>query len=529
MTHPEELNKIRGVMLLALPILAWVVAAEKTHELQEPKINSLIDIAKNTHQEPVLMLALLAGLVVGILFFIILNPYRKGAFKGASFKRHHRGTTMVSDHELKRITTDKKLFKSKNKQLSQINVCGIPMPFKNEGLHLLVNGATGTGKSVALLAMLFDIFKRAGDRAVILDPEGESYSKFGRNKDKILNPYDERTEGWSFYNEIRSDYDFQRYALSLIPASNTSEGEEWARFGRLIVESVAQKLHAQGDKSIKSLFEYCTIVPSEDLRAFLEGTKAESLFAGSSEASKALTSARFVISEKLSRHLDMPQGDFSIRDWLEDPNGGNLYITWREDQAAALRPLISAWVDVICTSVLSLPVESQRRLWLFVDELASMEKLASLIDALTKGRKKGLRVVAGIQSVSQLDYIYGKDEATILRSCFRNMLVLGGTRADPETCEEMSKGLGDHEVERSKFSRNQSKDISRGVSDDTVRERVVMPSQIAQLPDLTAFVAFAGDLPIAQVSYKPINFKTRLTPFVERLSTSYVSGGAAHA
>lgn len=55
----------------------------------------------------------------------------------------------------------------------------------------------------------------------------------------------------------------------------------------------------------------------------------------------------------------MPVGDFSLRKWLEDQEGGNLY-TWREDMAESLRPLISAWVDVLCTSILSLEDNGNR-------------------------------------------------------------------------------------------------------------------------------------------------------------------------
>ncbi|MBD4055891.1 type IV secretion system DNA-binding domain-containing protein, partial [Xanthomonas citri pv. citri] len=115
---------------------------------------------------------------------------------------------------------------------------------------------------------------------------------------------------------------------------------------------------------------------------------------------------------------------FSIRRFLEDDQTGNLFLTWREDMAEALRPLISAWVDVVCTSVLSLPESKSRRIWLSLDELASLEKLASLQDALTKGRKHGLRAIAGLQTVSQLDDLYGNKEAQTLRACFRSLVVL---------------------------------------------------------------------------------------------------------
>lgn len=519
--HPDELIKARFFVCLLFPALGWMLAVKKTETLTDPKLLSAYQLIVETPSKPFLILGLVAGLILAILVSIMLGIDNRGVFRGAAYRKHYRGTKLVTPEKLKRM--------ARNKKGKQVQICGIPIPIKVENLHLLVNGATGTGKSAALLALMFDIFKRGGDRTVILDPEGDAFSKFGREKDVILNPYDERGEGWSFFNEIRGDYDFQRFALSLIPRGQTDEAEEWASYGRLIVECVARKLHKRGDASVKRLFEWSTIAEPDSLRSFLEGTKAESLFSGSSEASRALTSARFVLSDKLSRHLDMPDGDFSIRAWLEDPNAGNLYITWREDQAESLKALISTWVDVVCTSVLSLPASKDRRLWLFIDELASLDKLASLVDGLTKGRKKGLRVVAGIQSVAQLDDIYGQKEAQVLRSCFRSLLVLGGTRADPATCEEMSRGLGEQEVSRDRYSRSHSRHTSRSTSDDRTRERVVMPSEIAQLPDLSGYIGFAGDYPVTYVKYEPITFKTRLAPFIERIAMDDEDGDGAPA
>lgn len=94
--------------------------------------------------------------------------------------------------------------------------------------------------------------------------------------------------------------------------------------------------------------------------------------------------------------------------------GGNLYITWREDMVEALRPLVSAWVDVLCTSILSLPEDRNRRLWAFLDELPSLEKLPSLIDAATKGRKMGLRLVTAFSRPPSSTISMGR---TRRRSC----------------------------------------------------------------------------------------------------------------
>jgi hypothetical protein len=352
---------------------------------------------------------------------------------------------------------------------------------------------------------------------IIADPDGDMLAKFWREGDIILNPYDARTEKWSFFNEIRNDYDFKRYALSLVPRGQTKEAEEWASYARLLLRETARKLQHTGNPSMQKLFWWTTIAEPGELKKFLTGTDAESLFVG---ATRALASARFVLSDKLPEHVNMPSGNFSLRSWLEDPKGKNLYITWREDMAESLKPLISAWVDVLCTSILSLSDNEDRRLWLILDELASLEKLASLKSGLTKGRKKGLRVVAGLQSTAQLEDIYQQQEAQTLRACFRSLVVLGGAKTDPKTCEDMSKSLGEHEVERdrqSKSSNNKNSGTSTNIMLDRAREPVVMASQIASLPELTGYVAFAGNRPIAKIKLEILRFANRVDAFRERI------------
>jgi len=353
-----------------------------------------------------------------------------------------------------------------------------------------------------------------GDRIVVADPNGDMVAKFHRPGDVILNPYDARGLGWTFFNEIRAEYDFKRFALSLVPRGQTTEEEEWCAYARLLLRETARKLWLAGAPSVKELFRFTTIAAPGDLKAFLQGTAAESLFVG---ADKALASARFVLSAKLPEHLSMPAGDFSLRSWLADPRGGNLFITWREDMAEALRPLISAWVDVLCTSILSLGEDPGRRIWMFLDELASLEKLPSLEDAATKGRKAGLRIVAGLQSTAQLERIYGREEAQTLRSCFRSLVVLGGARTDPKTCEDLSQSLGEHEVEREAYGKSRGQRGSSTTSQiQRVRERVVLSSEIAGLPDMTGYLAFAGDRPIAKVKLEFVRFRNRVPAIEER-------------
>ncbi|BEG77395.1 MULTISPECIES: type IV secretion system DNA-binding domain-containing protein [Achromobacter] len=508
---PDIRRRIIKFAVLFFPLSAWLVTAKLMSDIPFNSITWRVLslwVQSTPHHTP-LVVAPVAGFIMALVLAFSLKRYATSeGFDGAGYKKHIRGTEVVPLKKLEKLCTE-------GNGQEQVIVAGVPMPLMIENLHLLIAGATGSGKSVLLRPLVLTALRR-GDRAVIVDPDGSLYSKFGRPEDVLLNPYDQRTEGWSFFNEVRADYDWKRLAMSVVPLGADANAEEWNSFGRLLLREAARKLYELGTPSIEELFRWCTIANDKDLRAFLSGTLAESLFAGSSEATKALSSARFVLSNKLSEHMSMPAGGFSIRDWM-DGGTGCLYITWRDDMKQAMKPLLTAWVDVFLSALLSMSEDEQRRWWLFIDELASLEKLASLEDGLTKGRKPGLRVVAGLQSVSQLDDIYGKQMSQTLRASFRSLVVLGGSKTDPETAEEMSKALGEHEVARPEYTDSRNPGSSRNTSERLVRstERVVTPAQIQALPHLTGWLAFAGNRPISKFVLEPQTFAVRNAPFVE--------------
>ncbi|MDH2051236.1 MULTISPECIES: type IV secretion system DNA-binding domain-containing protein [Achromobacter] len=507
---PDIRRRIIKFVLLFLPLSAWLLTAKIMSGIPFSQVTWLVlsHWVISTPDYTALVAAPIIGFVIALALALTLKRHAtKAGFDGAGYKIHIRGTEAVP------IKTLRKLCSERGKQ--QINVAGVPMPTLIENLHLLIGGATGSGKTVLLRGTLLSTLMR-GDRGIIVDPNGTFYSTFGQPGDVILNPYDERTEGWSFFNEVRADYDWKRLAFSIVPLGTDANAEEWNGYGRLLLRETARKLYELGTPSVEELFRWTTIASDKDLRTFLAGTLAESLFAGSTEASKALTSARFVLSKYLAEHMSMPDGKFSIRDWMEN-GSGSLFITWREDMKEAMKPLVSAWVDVFGSSALSLPESEAVAWWMALDELASLEKLASLQDVLTKGRKHGVRVIAGLQSVSQLTDIYGKEQATTLRASFRSLVVLGGSKTDSETAEAMSLALGEHEVARPEYTDSRNPGSARNTSERLVRstERVVTPAQVQTLPDLTGWIAFSGDRPIAKFVLEPRNYAIRNAPFVE--------------
>jgi hypothetical protein len=380
-------------------------------------------------------------------------------------------------------------------EVSAITLGGVPLTREQEVVHGLLAGATGTGKSTAITEMLLGIMARR-DRCIIVDPNGSSLSRFYQPGDVILNVFDKRSPPWSPFNEVRKPYDFDKVARSIVPNGHGPDAA-WHFYAQTLIAEVMRALIARGEGTTAALIHALTMLPADDLKGMVAGTPAVGLF--DKDSAKALASTRFVVSSFLKPYQYLQAGDFSLRTWLESGRG-NLYITWREDMTTTLAPLMAAWVDVLCTATLSLPADPGRRIWLCMDELASVGKISTLEDALTKGRKHGLCCVAGLQSTAQLDRLYGRESAIVLRSCFRNLCAFAVAKIDVDTSDIISRALGEREVDRAtKTEGRSSNGSSESVSVQRVRERMVLPNELNELPDLTAYLALAGDHPTQRI------------------------------
>lgn len=533
--HKEMLLKERVVFffgsLIFMPLISWFITFQVLHGIpdsieKKEKFKYLWYVLKQTFLGADFYLLLAIILPVAFIFLVGFRTrvFRPDVYTGQAYSKFLRGTQLVTPEFLFELTQNRN-----DKDNYQLEIANIPIPIDLEGVHFLENGSTGTGKSVGIKEVNHHIRIRQGkykkynrenpnkdkkipDRCVTIDPNGDLFSIFGNlKKDVILNPYDPRSVGWSIFNEIKTDYDFNRYALSIVPTAS-GESEKWNGYARTLLISVMKYVRdtCQNSKpSMKDVFHVATILEPEKLKILMKGYEAESMFVDG--ADKALGSARFTLSDRLPSILLMPEGDFSIRDFLQDGKDGDIYITWREDQVASLRPLITMFADIIITTVLSMPETKKgcygRSIWTFLDEIASMDAISSLTAGLEKGRKHGLKIFAGCQTIKQLIKIYGENEAYILLSNFKNLLVLGGAKTDPETSEFMSKAIGDMDVLREKVSRSSGSSSSTSREMVKYTERAVSPSEITSIPALFLYIAFAENMPVTRTKLEPLNFK----------------------
>lgn len=487
---------LRSYLLLLVVVLIvgfWAAQVFYMYDIKNMPAKGLWYALKATPDTPILWVGPIIGLVIGLFIFAIVFKRMKTNFGGARFESKLRGNDMVSQDALIAMTKSGK---------DQLLFAGIPVPKEVESTQFFVTGSTGTGKSVCISLYIESLIARK-DRMVCVDPDGGFMRYFYKEGDIILNPFDVRSEGWSIFNEIRTGYDCEQYAISMIPKSPSTEQESWNSMARTIVSETLAVLVKKGQANTERLLYWITEASNEELHELLEGTTAAGCFHG---AEQTMASIRVVLTNYVSPHKFLKEGSFSFRDWL-DNGTGNLYITWREDMLQALKPLISCWTDVVCASVLSLGEDRDRRIHLIVDEMDSLEKLNFMVDAATKGRKKGLRIMPGVQSLAQLNNTYGNNDALTLRNSFRSFCSFGIGDLDTYTAEEISKAFGKHTVVRKEKSNTGGLSTSRvSVNKRSFEEAMISPAEIHLLPNLNAYMKFAGDYPISKVK---LNYKSR--------------------
>lgn len=390
----------------------------------------------------------------------------------------------------------------------QIEFGGVPIPSALEPLHFLIAGSTGTGKSQAINGLL-DTLRARGDRVIAVDAGGEAMSRWWLENDTILSPLDKRSVAWSPFAEMDSPADADRISKSMIPDAEGGD-REWQLYSQGLVSAVLERLWASGAPTNAALVHALTTAKSDEIEALVSDLPAQTLF--DVGAAKMLSSVRGIIGSYLPPYRFLPSSAgkdaWSIRRWVAGGDGW-LWLPYRDDQRSAVAPLVTAWIGEVVSALLSLPPSHTRRVWLLLDEAAALGRIQGLALGLTQGRKYGLRAVLGLQSVAQLRQSYGRDGAQVLLSCASSSLVLRS--CDAETADQMSRLLGEHQIKRDHSSYGPA---GSSIAEHISIERVVLASEIQHLPDLTGYLALAGDYPIARVTIPIVSNDQVVDPFV---------------
>lgn len=433
--------------------------------------------------------AMILSTPVGVVVPGAIVFFRRRALM-QSERIHVRGAKILTASELnKRIR--------RSGQKTSIPLGPIGMPMDAEVRHCFVVGKPGTGKTVLLSTVLNHLrLRNRGDRVIVYDFKGDYISKFfDPDRDILFDPLDQRCIGWTVFSDTSTRMDIDSCARSLIPDAIHAD-PFWNQAARDVLAGILHHCVASGNMSNRAIWQIASAAPEEMVRELSRTETAQQAVAYIRETSSKQTHSILSVLVQYAKVFElMTDGDFSIASWVKQQqgNGGWLFVTNHPDHRDTLRPILSLFIDVVSKQILSLDDDSNRRIFVFLDELGTLQQLSGIVQLLTLSRSRGGSVWIGIQDIGQIEKIYGREHRQAIVNACGNCVIF--SVSDPETAQFLSNKLGETEFYETDHT------YAMGVADnrDGVSlmgrrrtERLVLPSDITGLADLHAYITIAG-------------------------------------
>ena len=380
-----------------------------------------------------------------------------------------------------------------------------------EAHHIQIAGDTGSGKSTLVRDILFQVEER-DEVAIIFDPDREYIQEFFEEKrgDWVLNPKDDRCPYWPIGAEADDEAEATPIANGFFPEEPTVQ-----KFFLNHTRAIFAYLLASYRPTVNELAYW--MAHPEEIDKRVKGTEhAHTLTANAAPQRAGILGSLNEAGKPLRMmptHAE-ERRTWTVRQWAKERKGW-IFITSTPDTIDALRPLQSLWLDML---ILKLQANqrkpNQARVWMILDELASLNALPQLHNALTKQRKSDNPIVLGFQGMSQLDALYAKKAETILSQAYTNIVLR--TR-EPRAAKHLSELIGKAQLERVRESKPARwfQRRHRTYSTERVIDPVVMESEIQGLEDLNGY--FVQQDKIVAIHFHPQPKRRKATDLVERM------------
>ncbi|MDQ3232551.1 MAG: type IV secretion system DNA-binding domain-containing protein, partial [Pseudobdellovibrionaceae bacterium] len=282
--------------------------------------------------------------------------------------------------------------------------------------HTMYLGASGTGKSRLMFNVLTQI-RAAGSKAIIMDPGGIYYSRFGRRGDRIYSIYDKRAE----YYDVWAEKGFDYFALSssLIESKGGGKDPFFTESPQSLLAGLLRISKAEGMAELKKH------IYSPDIeylqKALQENTEVSAQFLKDSRlAANVMASyATKLYWLKYLNHWAEENGRTqprSISEWARDDGDRSwVFLIAENKDWEASKHFFRMLVTLAGKAVYGRGEYGGRTdIHEIQDEIESIGYNAEISQKLNIGRKDGYVMHGGLQAVTQFESIYGEKEANTI-------------------------------------------------------------------------------------------------------------------
>lgn len=441
---------------------------------------------------------------------------------------HVRGSRLIDQRDLARWSmrkwkTYQKRFGLGLKKGPRYTIAGIPFPPNAVEAQTGIFGTVGVGKTNAIKELLTTIRAQNG-RAIIYDRMGGLVRDFyDPATDIIINPFDARSHIWSPFGEASTPEALAQIAEVMIPQRPGQNDPFWSQTARLVFEYSARSLLRAKRPTNADLRRAIMTISAEELEKLLAGTPGAHFFGKHVEKTSASIRANMIAELRFLEFLRDDGELFSAREWVKSERPGFVFLTGDAEHSAATRNIISTIIEVSANALMTCEESRDPKVWFFLDEVPSLNRLPFLQSKLAEIRQFGGAFVLGYQVFAQLEDIYGEKGAQAIAGNLNNRIVFN--TPDARTAKLFSESLGFEDVveqrENLSFGAHESRDGVAFMSQRTERP-IVTASEIQALPQFEALIRFAYDAPTARVRFEPV----QVEPKAEKI-VPYQGGGFA--
>ena len=369
--------------------------------------------------------------------------------------------------------------------------------------HIMVVGGVGSGKSSCIAMPTLRAWQ---SRVFAIDIKGElsNYSKKYRPNIKIFNPLDKNAYGYDPYAFLEGcsnkAQEIRAIALCLIPLTPDITDPFWIESAQDFLTGAMLHYYEQKHSFIDTLMQIQlngaeTIV--ETISSSKENSKAK-LYMGSftNMAEKTLSSVFSTLSRAITPIVtdDDVVSALSRRNKIEPSDlefNCDIFLNVPEH-------LLKQWKNLLSLMVNQFLMFFERRnenhdlppILFLLDEFSRLGKIPFIMDGLATLRSKKISICLILQSLAQIDVLYGKDERRIISDTCDYKAILSAK--DPETQDYFSKLVGTYE--KKKDTNNNPLFNPMGMSKSTTTEEkpIIKPADFANLKDIVLLHPFEG-------------------------------------
>lgn len=484
------------------------------------KIGGVIDLPSALHRalkSHDLMIAVSARAASCVLAGALLGNYAFDVIYSAAVPttrvQHISGPRLVANQVARRM-----LSAAWRKQVVAFQrgielVAGLNNPREIETRHFLLLGGTGAGKTTILQQMVGSALSH-DDRMLVLDAKGDLTARFPTDDFVLLSIEDARSDrwvpGWDFVTAADAD----ELAIELIA---TTSDPSWSNGARRVLAAIIRFLQdetsARGKAWTWDGLDRMLQMPVEDLHRILasfDPQAATFIDVAQEETRKQAMSFYLVLiagaapTTSAFAKMGGDGKDFSVRRWLSDKDARRAIIVRQSQRLPKLTGMMARLVLKAAADSAAefAAAAAPRPTWFFLDELAQVGKTEAAARLATIGRSASVRLVACVQSPSQLREIYGQDGSQTLLDNLTTKIV-GRVAAGATADEVCKKWIGERKVEwwevvgcdesgRSK-SEKKTKDIPV-VDPQFLAEELGASQDLSGRPIVKALVIGQGDV-----------------------------------